>query len=61
MYFFFFLSSTNDEIKDDGVTEKEVMHGMIGANGDSARSPLFSTDCSVAVVLTYKLIVLCSV
>ena len=53
----FFLLSTKDEIK-DGVTEKEVMHGMIGATGDSARSPLFSTDCSGAVVPTSKLAIL---
>jgi len=34
------------------VTEKEMMHGMIGADGDSASSSLFSTDCSGAVLPT---------
>ena len=35
-----------------------MMHGMIGANGDSGRSPLFSTNCSGAVGPTSKLTVL---
>ena len=35
-----------------------MMNGMIGATGDSTRSPLFSTDYSGAVVLTSKLTVL---
>ena len=35
-----------------------MMHGMIDANSNSARSPLFSTDCSGTVVPTSKLTVL---
>ncbi|KAF2562880.1 hypothetical protein F2Q70_00015406 [Brassica cretica] len=46
------VSNSCSFLHDDGVTEKEMMHGMIGADGDSARSPLFFADCSGAVVPT---------
>ena len=50
MYIYFLIEITNNEIRDDGVTEREVMLGMIGATGGSIRSTLLPTSVVVVTV-----------